>query len=78
MAVVQMDKESYRNLLKLRQVHQITVGIAITMVKISICFFLLRLVARKAHVWFLRGLIIFLFLFIVACAGTLGKYYDIY
>ncbi|KAF2130943.1 hypothetical protein P153DRAFT_384158 [Dothidotthia symphoricarpi CBS 119687] len=70
-AVIQMDKASHRSFLRLRQVHQITVGIGLTMVKISICFFLLRLVTRKAYTWFLRGLIVFLVLFVVACTGTL-------
>src|SRR4051794_20322516 len=73
LAVIQMDPIKYQQLLKIRYVHQIICGPAVTVVKISVAFFLLRLVTRKAYRWFLYGLIVFLLAFLLTCAGTLGK-----
>lgn len=72
MAVIQMNEKSYRELLKVRQIHMVCVMIGISVVKISACLFLLRLTASRAHVWFLNGLVVFMMAFTVACTGTLG------
>ncbi|KAF1834932.1 hypothetical protein BDW02DRAFT_317965 [Decorospora gaudefroyi] len=70
-AVAKANPEGYRNLLKARQIHMIAVVAGISLVKISVSFFLLRLATKKAYVWFLYGLIGFLALFTLACMGTL-------
>jgi hypothetical protein len=72
LSVMRMDAEGQRQFLRLRQVQSIIVGIGVGLVKISIACFLLRLVTRKAYVWFLRGFIMFMVLFTTACIGTLG------
>ncbi|KAF2743854.1 hypothetical protein M011DRAFT_450395 [Sporormia fimetaria CBS 119925] len=71
LSVIQMDPDKYRQLLKVRYVHQNVCGPAVTIVKISVAFFLLRFARQKAYVWFLRGLIVFLVALLLACAGTL-------
>jgi hypothetical protein len=72
LSVMRMNPGNERQFLKLRQVQSILVGIGVGMVKISIAFFLLRLVTRKAYIWFLRCFIVFMTLFTAACIGTLG------
>ena len=72
-AVIQADAEGYRTLLKARQIHQITVMTGISLVKISISFLLLRLAAKKAYIWFLWGMVVFMVCFTLVCLGTLGK-----
>ncbi|RFU26851.1 hypothetical protein B7463_g9484, partial [Scytalidium lignicola] len=49
----------------------LAVTIGISLVKISIGFFLLRLVPGKKSKWFLWGMIAFLSAFTLACVGTL-------
>jgi hypothetical protein len=49
----------------------ISVVAGISLVKISISFFLLRLATRKAYTWFLWGVIGFMAAFTLACMGTL-------
>ncbi|KAL6168661.1 hypothetical protein ACJQWK_05039 [Exserohilum turcicum] len=70
--VIRMNEEGYREFSKLRQVLSITVGVGIGLVKISVAFFLLRLVTKKAYKWFLRGFIVFMLLFTVGCTGALA------
>lgn len=70
--VIQNDKERYQEFLRLRQVQSILVGIGVSLVKISVIFFLLRLVTKRAYVWLLHGLNVFMILFTTACIGTLG------
>ena len=72
LAVIQMDRPRYRQLLKVRLVHQICVIAGVTVVKISVSYMLLRLAVQKSHVYFLYSLIVFLVAFIIACTGTLG------
>lgn len=72
LSVMKMNPGNERQFLKLRQVQSILVGIGVGMVKISIAFFLLRLVTRKAYIWFLRCFVVFMTLFTTACIGTLG------
>ncbi|KAA8625558.1 hypothetical protein PtrSN002B_008991 [Pyrenophora tritici-repentis] len=64
-----MDEERHREFLKLRQAQSIPIGVGL--VKISITYFLLRLVTRKAYRWFLEGFIFFMVFFTAACIGTL-------
>jgi hypothetical protein len=73
MAVITMNQESYKEFLRLRQVGSILATFGVALVKISIAYFLLRLVVHRAYVWFLHGLNIFMALITFACAGTLGK-----
>ncbi|KAI1674822.1 hypothetical protein L13192_01569 [Pyrenophora tritici-repentis] len=65
-----MDEERHREFLKLRQAQSIPIGVGL--VKISITYFLLRLVTRKAYRWFLEGFIFFMVFFTAACIGTLA------
>ncbi|KAF7676811.1 hypothetical protein GT037_005023 [Alternaria burnsii] len=51
LSVIRMNPGNERQFLKLRQVQSILVGIGVGLVKISIAFFLLRLVTRKALYW---------------------------
>ncbi|KAF2748573.1 hypothetical protein M011DRAFT_399755 [Sporormia fimetaria CBS 119925] len=71
MAVIQANPDNYRTILLLRQIHMTVVVMGLSVVKISIALFLLRLVTRKAYQLFLWGLIVFLTLFSIACLGTL-------
>jgi hypothetical protein len=70
--VAKMNEEGYRQFARLRQAQSILGGIGVGLVKISIAFFLLRLVTKKAYRWFLYGFIVFMALFTTACIGTLG------
>src|SRR5690242_5152425 len=72
-AVVTMDPQKYKEFLRLRQVASILAAFAVALVKISIAYFLLRLVVHRGYVWFLHILNIFMVLFTLACVGTLGK-----
>lgn len=71
-AVIQMDMDRYRELLKVRLVHMICVTVGQCIVKISVSFFLLRLVVRRLHIAFLYGVIAFLVAFTVVSFCTLG------
>ncbi|KAJ4992441.1 hypothetical protein SVAN01_02150 [Stagonosporopsis vannaccii] len=71
MAVITMDKWKYREFLRLRQVSSILASFGVALVKISIAYFLLRLVVHRGYVWFLHGLNIFMVLVTLACVGTL-------
>jgi hypothetical protein len=73
LSVIQMDPVKYQQLLKVRYVHQIICNAAVTVIKVSVAFFLLRVATEKAYRWFLYGLIVFLLAFAMACSGTLGK-----
>lgn len=72
-AVVQSDHASYRQILKARQVHMIFVVIGISVAKISVAFFLLRLTIRRLYSSFLWGIVIFLTCFTIACTCTLVR-----
>jgi hypothetical protein len=74
-AVMKSNEEGYRQFVRLRQVQSIFGGIGVGLVKISIAFFLLRLVTKKAYKRFLHGFIIFMALFTIACIGTLGMWH---
>lgn len=73
LAVVTMNPDTYKEFLRLRQVASILASFGVALVKISIAYFLLRLVVHKPYVWFLHGLNIFMTFFTLACVGTLGK-----
>jgi len=80
LAVIQLDPPKYRQLLKIRLVHQVCVTAGVTVVKISVSYMLLRLAVQRNHIYFLYSLIVFLVAFIIACTGTLGmvSYYATY
>lgn len=73
MEVITMDPEGYKQFLRLRQVSSILASIGVALVKISVAYFLLRLVVHRTYVWFLHGLNIFMTLITFACLGTLGN-----
>lgn len=73
LAVIQLDKGRYRELLKVRQVHMICVTVGQCIVKISVTLFLLRLVVKRPHIWFLYGVVAFLSAFTLVSFSTLGK-----
>lgn len=64
----------YRELLKVRFVHMICVTLGQCVVKISVSLFLLRIVVRRFHVWFLHGVIVFLASFTIVSFCTLGMF----
>lgn len=78
LVVIQMDKDRYRELLKVRQVHMICVTVGQCIVKTSVSLFLLRLVVRRLHISFLYGVIAFLAAFTVVSFCTLGMIYNLY
>ncbi|KAH8779133.1 phosphatidylserine decarboxylase [Hyaloscypha sp. PMI_1271] len=51
--------------------HSLTVTLGISLIKLSVAFFLLRLVPGKAYKWFLHGVIIFLVAFTLSSEGTI-------
>jgi len=51
--------------------HSLIVMVGISLVKMSVAFFLRRFTASKKHKQFLLGCVIFLIAFTLACAGTL-------
>lgn len=51
--------------------HSLLVMTGISLVKISIAFFLFRLVNERWYKHFLTGMVVFLVLFTISCAGTL-------
>jgi hypothetical protein len=71
MAVIQSDEEGFRQLLKIRLIHQLCACSGLLLVKMSICCFLLRLATRKLYVWFLRGVIVFFTAFTIVCTFTI-------
>jgi hypothetical protein len=73
MAAITMDKARYASFLRLRQVASILASIGVALVKVSIAYFLLRLVVHRSYVYFLHGLNIFVVLVTAACVGTLGE-----
>jgi hypothetical protein len=74
LSVVQTDMALYRELLKLRFVHMICVTLGQCVVKLSVSLFLLRIVARRFHIWFLYGVICFLSSFTIVSFCTLGMF----
>lgn len=71
LAVIQMDKAAYRELLKIREIHMCCVTIGLSIVKISVSFLFLRLTTTRAYRAFLWGVIGFMVAFAIASAGTL-------
>lgn len=77
MTAIMMDEQKYQSFLRLRQVASILASIGVALVKISIAYFLLRLVVHRSYVYFLHGLNIFVVLVTAACVGTLGKWLSV-
>jgi predicted cobalt transporter CbtA len=71
LAVIQMDKAAYRQLLKIQEIHMCCVTIGLSIVKISVSFLYLRLTTTRAYRGFLWGVIGFMVAFAIASAGTL-------
>ncbi|KAJ4371820.1 hypothetical protein N0V86_008374 [Didymella sp. IMI 355093] len=71
-AVIVMDQQKYSKFLRLRQVSSILASFGVALVKMSIAYFLLRLVVHRGYVYFLHGLNIFMALVTFACVGTLA------
>jgi hypothetical protein len=71
LAVIQMDKTAYRQLLKIREIHMCCVTIGLSIVKISVSFLYLRLTTTGAYRGFLWGNVVFMVSFAIASAGTL-------
>lgn len=74
MAAITTNEAKYASFLRLRQVASILASIGVALVKISIAYFLLRLVVHRSYVYFLHGLNIFVALVTAVCVGTLGEY----
>lgn len=72
MAVVRMDRQKYSQFLRLQQVGSITASFGVALVKMSIAYFLLRLVVHRGYIYFLHGLNVFMLVITFACVGTLG------
>src|SRR5690242_6502324 len=69
--ILKANPASYHDLLKARLLHQVWVVVGLAFVKVSICLFLLRLVARKLYVNVLRGIVAFMIVFTAASVLTL-------
>lgn len=61
----------YMKFAKVLYIHSIIIMVGISTVKISIAFFLLRLSTRTPYSRFLYGVIVFIVMLTLACAGTL-------
>ncbi|GME41292.1 Bacterial alpha-L-rhamnosidase [Neofusicoccum parvum] len=70
-AVMIADPVAYMEFSKWLYVHSLIVMVAVSAVKVSIALFLMRLAQRTRNVRFLWGMIVFLILFTISCAGTL-------
>jgi len=73
-SVIQMDPIKYQHLLRIRYIHQIICNAAVTIVKISVDFFLLRFATVRIYRLFLYVLNVFLLAFMLVCTGTLGTF----
>jgi hypothetical protein len=71
LAVIQMDRAAYRQLLKVRDIHMCCVTIGLSVVKISVSFLYLRFTTRWTYRVFLWGIIAFMVAFGIESAGTL-------
>lgn len=69
--LLESNAARYRELLKARLLHQVWVVVGLALVKVSICLFLLRLVAKKLYIRVLWGIIGFMFTFTIASVLTL-------
>lgn len=69
--ILKANPARYHDLLKARLLHQVWVVVGLAFVKVSICLFLLRLVARVLYVNVLRGIVAFMIVFTAASVLTL-------
>lgn len=69
--VLETDQYRFRELLKARLLHQTFVVLGLSLVKMSICLLLLRLVQQRWQTRGLWGILIFQGAFTVACELTL-------
>ncbi|KAE9370760.1 hypothetical protein N431DRAFT_40454 [Stipitochalara longipes BDJ] len=71
MHTASITAEEFVKLLHWQFFHSLTVTLGISLIKISVAFFLLRLVPSKAYKWFLYGMITFLIAFTLSSEGTI-------
>jgi hypothetical protein len=64
-------KGKLQTLFLCRQITHIGLVAGISLVKVSVAFFLLRLATARSHTWFLWSMIVFLITFTFVCWGTL-------
>jgi hypothetical protein len=70
-AVISAKGELLKTLFLCRQITHICLVAGISLVKVSVAFFLLRLATSRSHTWFLWSMIVFLVTFTLVCWGTL-------
>jgi hypothetical protein len=70
-AVIEANEAGLKVLFLCRQITHICLVAGISLVKISVAFFLLRLATARPYYWFLWGMIVFLVTFTLVCWGTL-------
>jgi hypothetical protein len=70
-AVLNTKGEALQTLFLCRQITHIGLVAGISLVKVSVAFFLLRLATARSHTWFLWSMIVFLITFTFVCWGTL-------
>jgi hypothetical protein len=70
-AVLDAKGEALKTLFLCRQITHIGLVAGISLVKVSVAFFLLRLATSRSHTWFLWSMIVFLITFTFVCWGTL-------
>lgn len=63
----------YHELLKARLLHQVWVVVGLAFVKVSICLFILRLVAKKLYINVLWAIVVFMVAFTTASVLTLAS-----
>jgi hypothetical protein len=70
-AVILANEDTYRQILKARQIHIIAAVVGRSVANISVALFQLRLAIERLYSYFLWGIIAFTVCFIVACTCTL-------
>lgn len=63
--ILKANMSNYHKLLLTRLLHQVFVVVALGLVKVSVCLFLLRLVMKKLYIRALWGIIIFIVVFTI-------------
>ena len=73
-AVIMANEDTYRQILKARQIHIIAAVIGRSVTNISVALFQLRLAIERLYSYFLWSIIAFTVCFIVACTCTLVSF----
>ncbi|ORX97794.1 hypothetical protein BCR34DRAFT_607135 [Clohesyomyces aquaticus] len=69
--VLLMDPEMYKKFAQYLYIHSILIMVGVSVVKLSIAFFLLRLSTRTRYSGFLYGCVVFIIVLTLVCAMTL-------